>query len=162
MGAVTCSVRIAAPVPRVFALATDLVQMPQRIADIKRVEVLTPGPVGVGTRFRETRMMFGKEATEEMSFSVFEPDRAYTITCQSCGAVYVSAFEFVHEAGGTRVDMCFDARPVTLMARVMAPLAFFARGMVRRCVQRDLEALKRAAEGSPDGLPGSPAPAGSA
>ena len=66
MAGITASLRIEAPVSTVFALATDLDGWAGRIKAITRIEKLTPGPVRVGTRFKETRKMFGKEATETM------------------------------------------------------------------------------------------------
>ena len=65
MAAVSVSTQIAAPVAEVFALFTDLKNAPGRVKGIKRIELLTNGPVGVGTRFRETRVMFKRDATEE-------------------------------------------------------------------------------------------------
>src|SRR5947209_2260758 len=94
MARFSLSTRIAAPVDRVFVLSTDLEGWPGHIKGIKKIEKLTPGPVGVGTRFRETRIMFGKEATEEMEFTRFEPNSAYAIGCASGGMSYLSTFTF--------------------------------------------------------------------
>ena len=52
------------PLDDAFAFVSDFANAPKRIKSILRVNVLTPGPVGVGTRFTETRVMFGREATE--------------------------------------------------------------------------------------------------
>jgi len=59
----TLDKHIAAPPMRVFAAASDFRNAPQRIHGIKKVEMLSTGPVGVGTRFKETRVLFKKEAT---------------------------------------------------------------------------------------------------
>jgi len=139
---------IAAPVDRVFALSTDVEGWPGRIKGITKVEKLTPGPVGAGTRFRETRVMFGKAATEEMEFTRFEPNAAYTVGCESCGASYLSTFTFRPEGGGTRLTVEFDCRPRSFFARLLLwPLGLLMRGMLRKCIQRDLDDLKAAAEG---------------
>src|SRR5438445_13881615 len=94
MAGVTATQRIEAPVETVFRLSTDLDHWAGRIQGITKVERLTSGPVGVGTRFKETRKMFGKEATETMEFSAFEPNRRYELTADSCGAVYRIEFRF--------------------------------------------------------------------
>ncbi len=147
MASVSASTRIAAPVDSVFALFTDLENAPGRIKGIKRLEKLTPGPVGVGTRFRETRVFMGREATEEMEFTGFEPNRSYTVGCQSCGCVYSSVFRFEPDGNeATRVTMDFEGRPVTLTAKLMAPLGWLMKGTLRKCLQQDLEDLRAAAE----------------
>ena len=73
---------ISASPERVFALFTDLAHAPDNIRAIKKLELLTPGPMCMGTRFRETRVMFGKEATEEME--VIERTRPAAKSFSSC------------------------------------------------------------------------------
>lgn len=59
-----CSVRIRGTQQAVFEAISDLEHAAERIGAIKEIEMLTDGPVGKGTRWRETRLMFGKECTE--------------------------------------------------------------------------------------------------
>src|SRR5437016_2004343 len=80
MASFTISKQIDAPLDTVFGLFTNLAEAPRRIKGIKNLEVLTPGPVGVGTRFKETRVMFGRDCTEEMQITAFEPGRLCEIT----------------------------------------------------------------------------------
>ena len=68
---------IEAPREVVFDAALDLHSVAENIRGIEKLEVLTEGPIGLGTRFRETRIMFKKEATEVMEITVFErPSRS--------------------------------------------------------------------------------------
>lgn len=90
MPAVEITTTIAAPLARVFALFTDLEHAAQNIAAIQSLELLTPGPMRKGTRFRETRVMFGKQATEEMEVVDFVPGRSYSVAAESCGARYLA------------------------------------------------------------------------
>src|SRR5688572_3894697 len=50
-----CTHRSSASPDRVWALASDFANAPGRIKAITKVELLTPGPAGAGTRFREWR-----------------------------------------------------------------------------------------------------------
>lgn len=138
----------AAPVQRVWDVATDLAGSPRVIKGIDAVEVLTPGPFAVGTRWRETRTMMGRSATEEMTVTAVEPERSYTVEASSSGALYVSTFTFAPSAdGGTDVAMTFGGRPTSTVARVLgaitAPLAKLA---VTKALQRDLVDIAEAAE----------------
>ena len=85
---------VSRPVPEVFARFTDLSTAAERIKGIEELEVLTEGPIRVGTRFRETRIMFRRPATEEMEITAFEKDEMYTISCDSCGCHYETVFRF--------------------------------------------------------------------
>lgn len=147
MAQFTVSERFNAPVDRVFSLFSDVGNAPAHVKGIKRVEVLTPGPVQTGTRFRETRVFMNKEATEEMEFTAFEPGRSYSIGCESHGARYLSVFRFEPEGNTTVVKLDFSVQPVTLMAKLMTPLSAMMIGAVKKCVLGDMKSLKAAAEG---------------
>ena len=132
---------------RVFALASDFATMSERIPAIKRVEMLTDGPVRVGTRFKETRVMFGKEATETMEVTAFDPPRSYNLGANSCGCLYDSRFEVMPNAGGTMVTLSFTATPVSFFAKLMSPLGKLMAGTMRKLFDGDLEAIRKVAEG---------------
>ena len=65
MSVLTVETHVAAPQERVFNVYTQLDRLAGRIPTITAVEVLTDGPFGEGTRWRETRVVMKKEATEE-------------------------------------------------------------------------------------------------
>lgn len=147
MGTMSVGIGVEAPAERVFEMLCDLEGAPERIDQIIKTEVLTEGPFGVGTRWRETRKMFGKEATEEMEVVSMEPGRSYTVTAASCGSEYVTTLRCVPEgAGRCRVEFEFGWKAVTLGAKLMSPMVFFMKGMLRRCIESDLACIKRAAE----------------
>ena len=59
------SEHVTAPREVVFEVAADFHNAAElNIQGIDSLEVLTDGPIGVGTRFRETRVMMGKSSTE--------------------------------------------------------------------------------------------------
>ena len=137
---------IAAPPDVVFARATDFRHAPEVVTAIVKMEMLTSGPVGAGTRFRETRMMFGREATEEMTITVFEPPRRYTLSAESHGSRYHTELSFVPDGQGTRMTMMFQGTPVTFMARVMSVLMRpMMKSVVKMCA-KDLDDIKGAIE----------------
>jgi hypothetical protein len=141
--------QVAAPPSAVFAVFADLEHAPGRVQAIIKLEIVTPGPVGVGTRFRETRKMFGKDCTEEMQITAFDPERSYEVLCQSCGAEYRTVFRFTPNVAGTRVDVEFGTRALSFFAKVMKPMGFLMKGMMKKCIDQDLEDLKKAIETAP-------------
>ncbi len=139
---------VAAPVQRVWEVATDLAGSPQVVRGIDAVEVLTPGPFGVGTRWRETRTMMGRSATEEMSVTAVEPQRSYRVEAASRGAHYVSTFAFAPSPdGGTDVTTTFGGRPTSTVARVLGAItAPLGRRAVTKALEQDLQDIAAAAE----------------
>lgn len=146
----TLTKHVAAPPERVFAAYADIANAPSRIKSILRVEVLTPGPVGVGTKFKETRKMFGKECTETMEFTAFEPNERDEIGALTCGVEIRMEFRFTPEAGGTRVDVTKTSTATTFLARIMGPIFdMLMTGTMKKCIQGDLDAMAASVESVP-------------
>ena len=142
---------IEATPERVFEVITDLEKLPDRIEAIQEVEILTDGPLGIGTRFREKRIMFKREATEEMEFTAFDPPRSFVLTAESHGARYISTHTLEPEREGTRVRLAFKSEALAPLTRfVSAVLMPFFVGATRKALQSDLDSLKKAAESRSD------------
>lgn len=137
---------IAAPPERVFQVASDLRGAVGRIRAITKIEVLTEGPVRMGTRFRETRTMFGRAATEEMEITAFDPPRSYAVGAESCGCRYRTELRFTPKGSGTELEFTFSATPLTFMGKFMGLLMRpLAKKMISECA-KDLDDIAAYAE----------------
>jgi carbon monoxide dehydrogenase subunit G len=137
---------IVAPIEEVFARATDLEKAADVIAGIQKIEMLSEGPVGKGTRFRETRIMFGREATEEMEIVEFDPPRRWALGAHSHGCSYHSEYLLEPSGPGTDLKFTFQARPQTLLAKILSvAMKPMMKSMGKLC-NRDLDDLKSAIE----------------
>jgi len=130
----------------VFDVFTDIEKSAERVSGIEKIEVLTEGPVGKGTRFRETRIMFKREATEEMEITEFEPGKGLAIEADSCGAHFTSRFTFTPEGDQVRVDIEFSTRATSFFAVLFAPLGWLMMGSMKKAIEKDMDELKAAAE----------------
>lgn len=137
---------IAVPRARVFHKLMDVARWPEAITGIDSVEVLTPGPVGVGTRIRETRRMHGRLASEVMTFAEIVAPGRLALTAESHGTRYRITHELTEAGAGTRLAMHFEGIPVTMLARAFTPIAWLMRGSIERQLAADLADLKRACE----------------
>ncbi len=146
MAKFSLSTHIAAPPDVVFPLLSDLQHAAENISGIEQLEILTDGPMDVGTRFRETRTMFGKQATEEMLVTAFDEPHGYTVECDSCGAHYVAAYELIPDIWGTTVNLEVDCHATTLLAKAMTPLSLLMMGPMKKCMAADVDDIKRLAE----------------
>lgn len=139
---------VAAHQEAVFAAFADFENATKTVSAINEIEMLTEGPVAQGTRFRETRTVMKREATEVMEVTRYEAGKAYTLECNSCGAHFSSTFEFHAEGDGTRVDFEMTSTPVTLMAKLMSPISSLMAGTMKKCMAQDMADVKRAVEGN--------------
>ncbi|MFQ5654891.1 MAG: SRPBCC family protein [Planctomycetota bacterium] len=153
MASIEIKRHIDAPPERVFAMASDFAGAAANIEAILRVEMLTGGPVRVGTRFRETRKMLGRESTEEMEVTVFDPPRGYTLGCESNGCRYSTELRLEPSGSGTALQMVFEATPLTGVAKVMG---FLMRPMMKKAMTefaRDLDQMKARLEAAERPVP---------
>ena len=148
MTLMTVTEDIEADCETVFSYATDVPNWPDYITGIVGTEILDEEPMRLGTRFRETRVMFGKEATEEMEFVEFDSPRRYVVESVSCGAVFRS--ECCCEArdeNRCKISISVSSRPLTMVSRV---LSFVTRPLMkwtmRKCLVGDLRDLKKSIE----------------
>lgn len=145
---VTSTITIAAPIERVWELFTDFPNAAERIQGISKMEFLEKdGRAEVGMKWRETRVMFGKEATEVMWITDLQPNRSYVVEAESHGVHYTSTYTFTPTNGGTQVTLTFGGEPQTFMARVMgAIMAPLMSGSIKKMLLADMEDLKKVAE----------------
>lgn len=141
------NISINADRARVFEVFCDLENAAANISAISKVEVLAgPAQLNLGTKWRETRTMFGTEATEEMWVTGYEQDVSYVAEAESRGAHYRSEYRFTPEGSGTRVDMTFEGVPLTLGARLASILGALFAGASKKALHQDLVDLKRVCE----------------
>jgi carbon monoxide dehydrogenase subunit G len=137
-----CTHTSSAPPDRVWAVASDFANAAGRITGITKIEILTPGPVGAGTRFREWR---GRQVVD-MEIAAWSPPRSYSLRGYAVGTEFTSEIRCVPDGSGTRLEMEIHARPQTFGARLLSPLiSLMSKVMVKSCA-KDLADIAAAAE----------------
>lgn len=135
--------RFAQPRDRVFAALTDLQGAERWMPGFIRMEQLTEGPFRVGTEWRETRKMFGREATEQ--FQVTGCERPEHIALRVDGSKGSSRrgeflFDYRLESSGKGTDVTLhgEIRNLGFLGSIFGRI--FAGPFKKACV-RDLKAL---------------------
>jgi len=147
MATVTVSNHVDAPVEQVFRVFTDIEHGPEHVGGIKNVEMLTPGVVHLGSRWRETRDVLGRTDSAEMEITAFELNRMYTITHHKAGVKIDTTFWFEPERDGTKVSVEFELDGGGVPPGMLAPLGWAIGGKVERVLSEDLVDLKHSVEG---------------
>ena len=91
--------------------------------------------------------MFGRESTETMEVTAFDPPKRYEIGALACGVEFRSEFLFTPVAEGTRVDVTTGGTAKSFFAKLMSPLSGMMAGAMKKCVEGDLADIKAHVEG---------------
>lgn len=96
---------VARPPKEVFQFVTDSANAPKVNDSVIQMEKLTDGPVDVGTRYRETRLMDGKEQQTELEVVAFENGSRYSVRNETQGIETIYEYVIRSEEDGTRIDL---------------------------------------------------------
>lgn len=140
---VEAEVTVNRPVEEVFSFTTDFSRIPEWADPVAKREVMTEGPVGVGTRIQAVDEFPGRRVEFVEEISVYEPNERVTA---HMGAPMNGEFSFAFKAedGRTRVNAYIDASPTGLFGIVMRLLG----RKVQNDFQKDLNTLKSMIEAS--------------
>jgi carbon monoxide dehydrogenase subunit G len=105
----------------VFAVLADPTRATAFLENIVGSEKLTDGPIGVGTTFRETRVVGGKQASADLVISVYEPHTRVGIATEAEGIAVEYVYLLAPENGGTRLTWTCELEARGLR-RMMLPM----------------------------------------
>ena len=135
---------ISAPAEKVFNTVAHITEFSKVIDSITNVEFVSEQQQGVGTRFKETRVMKGREATVELEVTEYQPNSRVRIRSDEGGTVWDTVFTVDGQEDGAKLTMSMEAHPHSFMAKLTTPLI---RGMIASAIEADIDAVKRHCEG---------------
>ena len=139
--------QIAAPIDRVFDIVAHIENFQKALPHITNVEFLTPTHTGVGSRFRETRIMRGRQATTELEVTEYIRDERVRLVADEGGTIWDTVFTLQPKGDRTELSMVMEAEPYRLRARIVNPMI---SGMVGKAVAADMDNVKAYCEADAD------------
>ena len=133
------SVDIDAPQQRVWDVLTDLEAWPQRIETVDVVELLTPAPLGKGSRVRLKQPRLPEGIWE---VTVWDAPSFFEYRQQSGGVTSVAGHR-VEAIDGDRSRLSLELEMRGLLVPVVA---VFFKGLTNRYMTLEAQGMKRAAE----------------
>ena len=132
------TVTIRRPAEEVFAYLAEFENIPTWNYAIDDTSKASAGPVGVGTRYRQTRSV-PRRSTEDFEVTVFEPASRLAIHGQIGPFRATISYELEAVAGATRLVNGVELDPSQAMLRLAAPLA---TPRIKAAVAQNLGQLK--------------------
>ncbi len=130
---------IDAPVDLVFRTVSDITSFSQAVPHIEKVEFLTEQKTGVGTRFRETRLMNGRQAATELEVTEHVENERVRMVADSHGTVWDSVFTVKPDGGGTELTLTMEGTAYKLVSKVMNVMI---KNMIGKALEQDMDSVK--------------------
>ena len=127
----------------IFATVSDLESWPEIVRSVLKIDLLTDGPVGQGTRLRETRVIFSRTSTHDMEVANFDRPHRLRLAVTNPD-IYYELDHVVDRVFGaaSRVLLIFRTRPESAVGRAVHPfMTPFMEITLRDELERDLTDL---------------------
>lgn len=150
---VVTRVVVARPRAQVWAVLADVQRQPEWMRDALSIEMLTEGPMDVGSRMKVPTQIGPFRTTDIMEVTAYDPPRRWTVVHR--GAVTgEGTFTLMETRGGSETEVEWRER----LAAPLGPLGRFGMTMVRpllrRTFQDDLDRFQALCEKSAASGPG--------
>jgi hypothetical protein len=132
----------------IWAAIANIENAPEIIRGIEKIEVLEKPANGlVGLKWKETRMLFGKEAAVEKWITDAAKNEFYETRAESHGFVFQSTIRISEGRGGLTLASSHDSKPQNIVARLQSiPMGLFFKGVAKKALLQDLNDIKSAVE----------------
>ena len=144
----TIDIEIKAPKEKVWKVITDIENSVNTISGIDKIEILNkPKDTVVGLKWKETRTIFGKTATETMWITEATENNYYQTRAESNGAIYQTILKLSEKDDTTFLTMEFSTEAISLKGKIMAFI--FGRMLnksMKKLIEKDLIDIKTTVE----------------
>jgi carbon monoxide dehydrogenase subunit G len=129
---------------KVWAAICDIEHSDKMINGIIKLHIIHQPEEGlVGLKWSETRMMFGKEATETMWITESQPEAYYCTRAENHGAIYLTKMSVRDQGGKTILAMEFSATSNSKFGRFMSSvMGVLMKKSMCKMLDADLEDIK--------------------
>jgi len=141
---------IQRPVDDVFAFLADFENIPTWNYAIVQTKKTSPGPVGVGTTYRQLRSIPDR-SQEGFEVTVFEPATRLEVHGDIGPFTATISYLLAPVGDGTQLINVVDLESASGAVRLLAPLA---TSRVKAAVAANLDRLKQLLEAGSQGVPG--------
>jgi hypothetical protein len=133
----------------VWAAITNIENAAETVSGIKNIEILERPASGlIGLKWRETRMLFGKQATAEKWITDATENEFYKTRAEDGGFVFVTSKRVRESSAGITLSESHESKPDGIRATLMSiPMSLFFKGTIKKALLQDLNDIKSAVEG---------------
>jgi len=87
-----------------YSYVADLLHHPEWSPDNMKIELVSPGPVAVGSQYKAVAHLVGKPNPSTDTITAMEPGKRFAFRAQDGNSEWSHEFVFTAVDGGTRID----------------------------------------------------------
>jgi len=130
------------PIKEVFAFVSNPNNMSKWNSAVVSIQQVTPGDVGVGTKFKTVGEMMGRKIEGEMQVKVFEPDTKTGFQLQAGPMQMNLTMSFKPVGTGTKLSLHVEGNPAGVFKLAEGMMV----GQVKSLMEGNLNKLKSVLE----------------
>ena len=137
-------VEIEKPLEDVWKTIIDFKNCSNYVESIVKLEIIDePKDTLIGFKWKETRVMFGKEATETMWITDYVENEFYQTRAESHGSIYISRLSIERVEKHSKLTMSFSADAQTFFVKIFSLcMGFVIKGSMKKALIKDLNDIK--------------------
>lgn len=139
MSVYNSTIQINASLEKVFNTISKPGEFSNAIPHILEVEFLSDIREGVGTKFKETRLMNKRKASTILEVTEFTNNESIRLVSKAGGTTWDSLFQVKPEDDHVTLSLEMKAIPHNIFARMMNR---FIKGMLEKALNDDLKSVK--------------------
>lgn len=140
MTSITVTRKILAPTSVVFNTVADPSQFAQAISGDTKVEFLSENKLGVGTRFRQSRVVNDKETTMEFEVTESVQNEQVRIINETRGTLWDSIFIIIPSGQFSTLIIQMEAISKKWFPKLLLPIMMPL--FIKKAVEKDMDDLK--------------------
>jgi hypothetical protein len=115
-------VKAFADAPRdvVYRTLTDISNRPNFVSAVERVDLLSKGPVGIGTHYVEGRTVFGRGVAIEFTVGDYDPPGIFVLSAESAGVGFEISCTLGYTGHETDITLELVGMPESIGGRFAA------------------------------------------
>lgn len=134
---------INAPIDLVFKTISTPEKFKEAVPKIVAVEFLSEQQSGVGTRFKETRVMNKREVSTVLEITEEETNSLIRMVSKAGGTTWDSTFSTETEKDGVQLRLVMTATPHNFLSRMTVGMI---KKMLEKALKQDLLSIKEYCE----------------
>lgn len=147
---IVVDIEIERPKEIIWSAITDIENCSNMLSSIIDLNILNQPANGlVGLKWKETRLMFGKQASETMWITASITNEYYCTRAENHGSVYITKLSLSETGSKSILAMAFTAEAQSRFIKIVsACMGIFIKSSMKKALYKDLEDIKKYVEQS--------------